>query len=424
MIAPLLGALLAASAALDPAASEASSDAAPGLAFRGQLTWITAGGGTLLRDTPVNPENQVLALPQVVAQSELRPDLRFEYASQLAAVVRPRLQLQFQQARRRGAWGPERSAASAEWIELYATWRLDERLALSYGLQNFQWGPAELVSPSNRIFHTTGFYRDPLYVVRGRHLARVNASAGREWSAVLLAEVASNGEPAFVADEPFDPKAQLKLEYAAPSGAWSVAVTAGASQRSRAWFGEYATLPLWAGLSAYMDAVHTVGRRAWYPVDAGRATFAQTGMETRELRTIALGGLRYSFAGGTDLRVEYVFDQAGWDRGDLSLASRAAAADPRLVGRFLDPGFELLGRQLAYASLLVPDLPPLKRTTLQARYLRSVTDGSGAAFVTASYAATDAVVAFLSTSLTHGGADGAVSRLVRGASIVGAEVNW
>jgi len=86
-----------------------------------------------------------------------------------------------------------------------------------------------------------------------------------------------------------------------------------------------------------MDAVHTVGRRAWYPVDAGRATFAQTGMETRELRTIALGGLRYSFAGGTDLRVEYVFDQAGWDRGDLSLASRGAAADPRLVGRFLDP---------------------------------------------------------------------------------------
>jgi hypothetical protein len=163
---------LAASAALDPAASqsEASSDAAPALAFRGQLTWITAGGGSLLRDTPVNPENQVLALPQVVAQSELRPDLRFEYASQLAAVVRPRLQLQFQQARRGGAWGPERSAASAEWIELYATWRLDERLALSYGLQSFQWGPAELVSPSNRIFHTTGFYRDPLYVVRGRHL--------------------------------------------------------------------------------------------------------------------------------------------------------------------------------------------------------------------------------------------------------------
>jgi hypothetical protein len=426
MIAVVLAALLGTDAPADAAPPQASADQAPALTFRGHLQWITAGGGTILRDTPVNPGNRVLELPQVAAESELRPDLRFEYGSQLTALVRPRFLLQVQRSEAGGVWAPERSAASSQWIELYATWRLDDRLAISYGLQNFQWGPAELMSPSNRIFHATGFTRDPLYVVRGRHLARVNVSAGRAWSAVLLAEVAPDGEPAFVADEPFEPKAQLKVEYAAPTGDRYLGITAGAAQRSRAWFGEYATVPLWAGLSAYADAVHTVGRRAWYPVDdgAGGAAFAQTGMETRNLRTLALGGLRYSFEGGADVRLEYVFDEAGWNRGDLARASRAASADPRLVGRYLDPGFELLGRQLAYVSVLLPDLPPVKRTTVQARYLRSVTDGSGAAFVTTSYAATDAVVMFLSASVTHGAADGAVSRLVRGAGVLGAEVSW
>jgi hypothetical protein len=287
------------------------------------------------------------------------------------------------------------------------------------------------VSPSNRIFHATGFYRDPVFVVRGRHLVRVNVSAGREWSAVLLAEVADNGEAPFVAGEPFEQKAQAKLEWTAPAGDLYAAVTAGASQRSRGWFGEYATVPVVAGLAAYADAVHTVGRRAWYPVadPALGATFAETGMETRALRTTALAGLRYSFVNGNDLRLEVLYDEAGWTDAQLAAGQTAALASLALndragLGRFLDPGFELLGRHLLYASFSLPDLPPGERTRVQARYLYSLTDGSGAAFVTGSYDATDSVVAFLSLSATHGPADGALSRLTRASFAAGATVNW
>jgi hypothetical protein len=373
----------------------------------------------------------VLEVPAGGVQTELRPDLRLEWGTALTAVARPRFLLKVERAETADGWQAERSTAVAEWIEGYATWRVSDRLALSYGLQNFQWGPAELVSPSNRIFHSTGFYRDPVFVVRGRHLARVNVSAGRAWSAVLLAEVGGNGEPAFVAGEPFEQKVQAKLEYSAPAGDLYAAVTGGASQRSRGWLGEYVTVPLFAGLSAYADAVHTVGRRAWYPVPdpALGARFEQTGMETRGARTTALAGLRYSFVNGNDVRLEYLFDEAGWTDDQLALAERAALAslaggDPSGVERFLDPGLELLGRHLLYASLSLPDLPPAERTRLQARYLRSLTDGSGAAFVTGSYDATDSVVAFASLSATHGPADGALSRLTRATFALGATVNW
>lgn len=413
-----------------PAQPVATSEAPP-FTFRGHLEWITAVGAASSRASVVNPGNRILQVPAGGGQTELRPDLRLEVGPALTAIARPRFWLRSEKAHTDDGWQAERSEAKAEWIEGYATWRVSDALFVSYGLQNFQWGPAELVSPSNRIFHATGFYRDPVFVVRGRHLVRANVSAGRAWSVVLLAEVGDNGEGPFVAGEPFDPKAVAKVEWTAPAGDLTAAVTAGASERTRGWFGEYATVPIVAGLAAYVDAVHTVGRRAWTPIadPVLGATFAESGMEIRQLRTMALGGLRYSFVNGNDLRIEYLYDEAGWSDAQLSAAQTAALAslavgDPAGLARFLDPGFELLGRHLLYASLSLPDLPPGERTRIQARYLHSLTDGSGAAFLTGSYDATDSVVAFVSLSATHGPADGALSRLTRASFAAGATVNW
>ena len=438
----LLAALLAADPGLPvpvaperaPAVEEAPpapvADAPPALTFRGHLEWITAAGGAEARRSPVNPGNRVLQLSAGGGQSELRPDLRLEYGGVLTAVARPRFLLKVEKAETSDGWQAERSKATAGWIEGYVHWRVSDRLTIAYGLQNFQWGPGELLSPSNRIFHATGFYRDPVFVVQGRHLVRVNVSAGREWSAVLLAEVGDNGEPAFVAGEPFEQKAQVKLEYSAPSGDLYAAVTAGGSQRSRAWFGEYVALPIVAGLSAYADAVHTVGRRAWYPVAGPLGpTFEQTGMETRALQTTVLSGLRYAFEGGQDLRIEYLFDDPGWTDPQLALAEQAALASLAVgsragVDRYLDPGFELLGRHLFYASLMLVDLPPGDRVRLQLRYLWSASDGSGVGFVTGSCDATDSVVAFVSLAATHGTERGALSRLTRATVAAGATVNW
>ncbi len=434
-------------AAEPPPAEPAAESAASGLTARARLEWITAAGSVVPRDTAVNPGNANLLLPQSAASSELRPELRLEYAGQLDAVARPRLLVEIQKPQADGVWRPEKLDARSEWIDIYASWRYDDHLTVAYGLQNFQWGPAELASPSNRIFHETGFARDPLYIVRGKHLARVNLSFGKEWSAVVLAEVRSNGEPSFVAGEPFDPKAQAKLEWSAPSGRGLAAVTAGAGPRTRGWFGEYGSVSLTDGLSLYADAVHQLGSRALYPVlfmtstspDATtRYAFVHT--EARSgLQTLALGGVRYTFKGGADVRLEYMFDQAGWTPAQLALASHAASSpqctsfggglfctppSPETIAAWLDPGFEILGRQHAYVSLSLPDLPPQKKLLVQLRYLLSLEDGSGVAFATASFAATDTVVVFASVAGTHGDDHGALSRLAAASATAGVVVSW
>jgi len=324
---------VAASLASAGAAADSGEQSAPAtslpLSARARLEWLSAAGTTAPRNSPVNPDNAVLLLPQAAASTELRPDRQVEAGRALRGVARPRLLLTVQKSRVAGEWQPESSDARVDWIELYASWQADEHVAVAYGLQNYQWGPAELVSPSNRIFHATGFARDPLYVVYGKHLARVNLSAGRSWSAVLLAEVRPNAEAPFVAGEPFEPKVEAKLEWSDPGGRGYAAVAGGAGRDSRGFFGEYASLAVGDGLSIYADAVHQLGSRAWYPVDggAGGARFEHPATGAG-LRTLALGGIRYTFEGGTDLRLEYLFDEAGWTVGQLRLAERAAASTP------------------------------------------------------------------------------------------------
>jgi hypothetical protein len=422
-------AVAAAAAALAFATAGRAEDSASGspVSARARLEWLTAAGTTVARETPVNPDNAVLRLPQAAGSTELRPELRVEAGQDLRGVARPRLLLQVQKPQVAGEWEAETSDARVEWIDLYASWRAGEHLEVAYGLQNFQWGPAELMSPSNRIFHETGFFRDPLYVVRGRNLARVNLSAGRAWSAVLLAEVADNGEAPFVAGAPFEPKAEAKLEWSDPGGRGYLAATAGAGRDSRGFFGGCASLALGDALSVYADAVTQMGSRAWYPVDdgAGGARFEHA-LSGAGLRTLALGGVRYTFEGGTDLRVEYAFDEAGWTPSQLRLAERAAAAPPApgAVEAWLEPGFEAVGRQHVYASLTIPQLWPHDRTSVALRWLQALEDGSAAAFATVSYAAADAVVLFASATGTWGTDHGALSRLARASALAGATVSW
>ncbi len=415
--------------AQDPVAAN-DAQASP-FAFHGRVEWLTAAGTIVPRDTSVNPDNLVLHLPQAAGSSELRPDLRLDAWRDLRAVVRPRLLTEITRARAGGTWQPSRTGSEVEWLDVYVGWQANDRVALTYGLQNYQWGPGELVSPSNRIFHETGFARDPLYVVHGKHLARVNLSAGRSWSAVVLAEVGANDDRPFVAGEPFERKGQAKLEWSDEGGRGWIGLTFGAGRTSGGFFGEYGSLAIGEGFSIYADAVHQLGSRAWYPVDDGAngARFEQSAADAG-LRTLALGGIRYTFEGGTDLRLEYVFDEAGWDTAQLRLAERAAAGTPtsppapQTVMRWLDPGFEIAGRRHAYASLAFSDLPPRKRTTVALRYLLALEDLSGAAFATASWAAADWAVIFATATATHGDDHGALSRLARGTALAGATISW
>ena len=115
---------------------------------------------------------------------------------------------------------------------------------------------------------------------------------------MALAELGDNGEVDFNAGEPFRRQGQAKLEYAASLGTRLRGRDGGCPSRGRApWFGEYGSWSLTEGLSAYVDATHTQGSRAWYPVPDGRgaAVFVRRDEDADAWRTLAVAGLRYTF---------------------------------------------------------------------------------------------------------------------------------
>jgi hypothetical protein len=404
------------------------SERPPPVTWRGSVEWIAAVRVTQPADTPLNPGNALLRIPQLWTQAEVRPHLRVDLGSRLTAVARPR-----GVANAQAAWAgnlPRADAhdTSANWTELYVNWRPVDLVQVTYGLQNFQWGPAELLAPSNRLFHETGVFRDQLYYVRGRHLLRVNLSPGRDWSAIAIAEVSENGEAPFIAREPFRRQGQVKVEYSAPTGRGYIGGTFGGREGGRPWFGEYASVSLTDGLSAYVDATHARGSRAWYPVAGadGWPAFVRRDLDSDAWRTLAVAGLRYTFVAGPDLRIEAVHQDAGYTKDELALSAAAAgvAASREDLAPYVAPGLELTGRRLALVSLRVPDLPPHRHLMLHGRYLRSLTDGSGVAFLTASLDAADAVVLFASASLTHGSQTAEFSRLARGGAVFGTVWTW
>jgi len=395
--------------------------AAGGIDWRTSLDWFASFRATLPPGGVGNPENRTLRLPLLAIENELRPSLRFDYSA-FQLMVRPSFALSVLSARVSRQMQDPQIDVRAQLTELYAVWKAADFLSLAYGLQNYQWGPSETLSPSNSIFHLP-YTRNILTLIRGRHLARVNISPSRSWSIVVLLEPTDNGEPAFTYGAAFDPKALVKIEYTRPSGDTYVGVTAAKGEHSRAWVGEYGVFSVNDAFSIYADARHTRGSDALYPTGAaspGKA-FAATEASSGKVSTIATLGARYQFKDGEDLRLEYLHNDPGYDRQQMATSARtvAASTDPAAVGAYASPGLDLPGRRYLTASVRFPKLGPRERVSLDVTYLQSLTDGTGALFVNSEWIHSDSLVFFMSAAAIPGQSDGDLTRLGRGYWIVG-----
>ena len=416
--------------AVAPAAGQETPPAAdpPRLSFRTDAQWIGAAVLVSPADTGMNPGNQVFGVPQASWLAELRVNTRIEAGSRVQVVVRPRMRGSVATTRADSRPTEQRRDVTFELTEAYVNWRPADAISVTYGLQNFQWGPAEMMGPSNRLFHEVGVFRDALYSVRGKHMARVNVSAGRQWSLVALADLGATDEAPFRTGAAFRRAGQAKLEYTTESGGSYVGVTAGGRGGEPPWAGGYAAVTLTDSLSAYVDASVQRGSQAWYPAAirdglAGFATDARSGGR----RALALAGVRYTFPAVLDARIEYLRQDAGYTRAQVTTGA-PRAVEERLsretVERWTAPGLEFLGRNLMLVSLFARDIDSAGRLDLHGRYVRSLTDGSGAGFVTASLDASGALVLFGSLTLTHGSELAEFTRLARTGGVAGFIWSW
>lgn len=403
------------------------------LSVQTSLQWVSFLRHTEIASSAANPDNRPFRLPDLEFLSELRPSLKLGAAPGLTFVARPLLRFVGQGIEAGAAPRRESTWADAFFNELYGNLVTGsaENLSVSYGIQNVQWGPAELASPSNPVFRELSTDRSYFLLTRGRLLWRANAGFGKGIALTALGETGALAPPVGERSDAFDTKAALKLELSSASGSSQAALIGAVRGRARPFFGAFAQWELLDGVSFYGDAGVTRGTNAWYPErtagsPVGRFAQSKGGPDFRNAEAVL--GLRGNLERGTDLRLEAYLQTAGWSKTELKDALRVATAPvpdyERNLQSYSTPGTILPGRRYLYFSLREPGIPLFDSSEAALRCLYSLTDGSLRVFAVLESNVADAAQIFLSSSISVGKADLELTRDSRWGVIAGHRLSW
>ncbi len=160
-------------------------------------------------DNLQNPENTVYQISQNKAVLELRPDFAFGY-KRIDLSVKPRLRYLWEHVEIAGSSESKESGELFvnEWL---ARFMVNDRLFLSYGRENLQWGPGWLSSPSNPFFYYNGRL-NPELEVPGKDFARIVYLPDMMWTVSLISNLAK-GRSEIQSAKGFEKTHALKIDY-------------------------------------------------------------------------------------------------------------------------------------------------------------------------------------------------------------------
>lgn len=327
-----------------------------------------------------NPDNAFYQLPIRSLLTEFRPELTGSFRGLYKLVLRPRAYVQEDFRERESTYFKKEEVTSKAYVnEAYFAGNPSSTFQYVIGTQNYQWGPAELASPSNPIFRDLGFDKTYFYETRGRAMIRVNYSPNGQTSIILLGEPTDNGADRPEADHKFHKKTTLKIEYSDESQTNYIGFTLSVMEEDRASQGAYGHYEIAPGFTGYFDLLSRIGSRNWYPlVDASGARFSQNLLSDDKRSNTVLLGFRYVTERGWDMRLEGFYDEGGWtleqkDLGKLVLFSAPTVENANL---YVAPGSFFPGQKFIYGSIRVPDWGYKDSFTFSLRNLHSLADNT------------------------------------------------
>jgi hypothetical protein len=419
-----------------------TSIAAEDLKFSGNLTWISAYVHLIPDENSVlNQDNKTYLIPENNLVSEVRPNLKIS-SNSFQLVLRPKVLAEAQRVKIENKYEEGTGKTSSTVNEAFFNWSVSNAVTFSYGRQSYQWGAAESISPSNKIFHETSQSRNILYEVVGKDIARLNFTIGKSFSTVVMTEYQENeDEEPFRYEEEFASKGLVKSELAWNEGTDYFGVVFGGVEGSKGWYGEYFSIqvPFIPGLFLYGDASHQRGSSAWYPVSSTNllnpapiVELGQSKLEDDKVYSMVVGGLRYDFENGTILRAEYLNNDAGYTEEERNLfyASLANTSPAQLavseknIAAFQRTGLEFPGQKYSYASAQIPDFLTVKDLTFYLRALYSVTDYSSSGYSSIDYIVGDAGTVSFSSSGDFGEPNTELRSAIKNSYALAYKHNW
>jgi len=354
-----------------------------------------------------NPNNDFLEIPHYVTNTEIRPDFYFN-SNYLDLSVKPRSTFQYniwKEGMRDGDTDWNDDWYVNEWIARVKAWN---KLFLSYGRENLQWGPSFLYSPSNPFFSDNG--RSNNYMeVQGMDFARILFVPHLNWSISLIVNT-DEGRNSLPNSEPFEKIYALKVDYTGINGYASLIYSRKDSSQSNkiGFFGGWTASD---ALLLYTESSVQNGSDAWYPVTDSSlfgASLQQVHQDDDDVTPTILVGGAYTFLNSGTLTLEYLYNGPGYDRDEANLTfstlkkaadayyslMKSAESDSEkdeladslqeyLSSQNTDPGLRFLRRN--YAMLQYYQVNIRNRLAITLRWTQNIDDGSGQFFGLFSY---------------------------------------
>lgn len=412
-------------------AFSAGSEAAAGpWSFRSAYEWVNGVLGKDVQESSINPGNRIVELETVVLKSDFRADLQWRYLSRGKFVLRPRALINGSQIHYSDTdLIVQKTKVQPDLTEVFADWSVNDMFGLTFGLQNYQWGPAELAGPSNPIFHFTTAQKSFLFKDKGRILNRVNFSMGETLSVVYLQEVADNQQTFWIADRSFEMKSLVKFELRSSVNANSyVGLVFGNQEAQKSFSGCYFNFSLSDAVSFYADGKAFDGSIAYYPQEVLPQTYVLNTSQEKFSRSqqYVIGGIRWQ--GRLDFRLEYLYNSAGYNKDEIETAVNATQAPNPFalfnLNRLARNGNEVLGKQYAYLSLRFPDLGKKRDANVYLRYLISIQDQSSSTQLDYDKVLNDMLNFYFEGTVNSGRKDTELNLLEKGSAFVGVRLSW
>lgn len=347
------------------------------------LEWINGLLAREVAESDFNPDNRVFNTPRGFARTDIRGDLKATYLGNLSFILRPRFFGTSSDIFYPISKEPvNKSEGKWDINEAYADLEVTSFMNVSLGLQNFQWGPAESLSPSNTIFKFEADQKSVFYRAKGKVLARTNFTLWGNHSLILIHEPETNREPNWIANRDFEKKSLLKWESRSSSDSNTyIGLTTGTMELNKSFQGVYLNYFFKEKYSLYTDVRKSTGSIAYYPVEVATEQFLFDIDPVRSIKDQYLSVVGFRIESRGDLRLEWIYNSAGYNSKDI-INLKKSLAQTQLnyysnLAMAVKPGLEMYTQNYLYLSYRLPDLGKKKNSTFFWRYLYSLLDESG-----------------------------------------------
>lgn len=330
-------------------------------------------------DSVLNLGNEILHIPETSVFLDQRAEFKWTI-NDAKIILRPRM-VSYQQNYKTETTLKNESQSDSDFnlTDAFYEQYITERVFTTVGLQVYQWGPAEVLNPSNPFFHFNTNQKSLIYKEKGKALLRLNWNSNAGDSFVFMVEPVSNNETHWIAEEKFKPQFAGKFDISWTGTRNFLGIALGIPDNADFFIGEYFQYEFTEGFSIYADAKHSVNTFFYAPETDGVFQRMLPSPQDGEVSTLSVAGLRYEDI--FDARLEYIYNSVGYDQKTFDKALIASSQlSPYLVQnlmRFQLSGLELLTQNYIYFSLRKTDPFEIRDLSLYFRSLTSLMDNSG-----------------------------------------------